>query len=180
MFLLCLGWTHMTHATSQNAHDFSFPAIDGGQINLSDFAGKTVLIVNTASECGFTGQYDGLQSLWETYRDKGLVVIVVPSNDFGAQETGTNADIKSFCEVNFSVDFPMAEKQIVKGDNAHPFFNWIISELGSASRPRWNFYKYLIGPDGNAIQWFSSMTGPESRKLIRTLEANLTQAQAAS
>ena len=178
--LFSLGWPFMAHAQNQTAHSFSFPAIDGGDINLADFAGKTVLIVNTASACGFTGQYDGLQSLWETYRDKGLVVLAVPSNDFGAQETGTNDQIKSFCEVNFNIDFPITEKQTVKGDEAHPFFTWVVSELGKASRPRWNFYKYLIGPDGRAIEWYSSMTSPESRKLIRTIETALQQNQAAS
>lgn len=166
--------------TFQNAHDFSFPSIEGGQIDLSAFAGQTVLVVNTASECGFTGQYDGLQHIWETYRDRGLVVLAVPSNDFGGQETGSNSEIKTFCDVNFNVNFPMTEKQIVKGDNAHPFFNWVIGELGASARPRWNFYKYLIGPDGDVVDWFSSMTRPDSRKFIRAVEATLPQNQAAS
>ena len=164
---------------TQTAHDFSFPSIDGGTIALSAFAGKTVLIVNTASACGFTGQYEGLQKLWETYQEKGLVILAIPSNDFGAQDPGTNAEIAEFCSANFKTTFPIAAKQNVKGPDAHPFFTWVSSELGAASRPRWNFYKYLIAPDGQAVSWFSSMTRPDARKLIKAIDDTLLQQQAA-
>ena len=131
--------------------------------------------MNTASHCGFTPQYEGLQTLWETYRDRGLVVLGVPSNDFGGQEPGSEAEIKAFCEVNFSVDFPMTEKQVVKGEGAHPFYKWTAEELGFMSRPRWNFYKILVDPEGNAVAWFSSMTKPTSSKVSTAIEAVLPQ-----
>ncbi|MEQ9446556.1 MAG: glutathione peroxidase, partial [Rhodospirillaceae bacterium] len=106
---------------AETAHDFSFSSIDGGALPLSDYKGKAVLIVNTASFCGYTPQYEGLQSLWSEYKDKGLVVLGVPSNDFGAQEPGTAEEIKDFCETNFDVDFPLAAKEVVKGSDAHAF-----------------------------------------------------------
>ena len=155
------------------AFDFSFPAIDGGTIDLKDYQGRTLLIVNTASQCGFTPQYDGLQALHEAYGDKGLVVIGVPSNDFGKQETGTAEEIAEFCEVNFGISFAMADKVKVKGDEAHPFYQWAKSQTGFAGRPRWNFHKYLIGADGSVIDWFSSMTAPDSDKLKQAIEGAL-------
>ena len=151
------------------AFDFSFPAIDGSQIALDDYTGKVLLVVNTASQCGFTPQYDGLQKLHETYGDKGLVVIGVPSNDFGKQETGTKEEIAEFCEVNFGITFLMTDKIVVKGDDAHPFYRWAKAQTGFAGRPRWNFHKYLIGADGQIIDWFSSMTAPESDKLQKAI-----------
>ena len=155
------------------AFDFSFPAIDGGTIELKDYQGRTLLIVNTASQCGFTPQYGGLQALHEAYGDKGLVVIGVPSNDFGKQETGTAEEIAEFCEVNFGISFAMADKVKVKGDEAHPFYQWAKSQTGFAGRPRWNFHKYLIGADGSVIDWFSSMTAPDSDKLKQAIEGAL-------
>jgi glutathione peroxidase len=107
-----------------------------------------VLIVNTASFCGYTPQYRDLEALWHSYRDKGLVVLGVPSNDFGAQEPGSAAEIKNFCETNFAVDFPLADKVKVLGAGAHPFYRWVAAELGEGGAPRWNFHKYLVGPDG--------------------------------
>lgn len=159
--------------SSPSAHDFSFPAIDGGMIDLKDFDGKLMLIVNTASQCGFTPQYDGLQALHERYGEKGLVVIGVPSNDFGKQETGTAEEIATFCEVNFNISFLLADKIIVKGDNAHPFYQWAKSEVGFAGRPRWNFHKYLIDQNGQIIDWFSSMTSPDSDKMTAAIEKAL-------
>ena len=152
-----------------NAHDFSFDSIiDGAQINLADFKGQTVMIVNTASLCGFTKQYDDLQKLYETYKDQNFTVIGVPSNDFGGQEPGSEEDIKEFCETNFNITFPMTAKQIVSGDNAHPFYKWAANQKQGgflSSKPRWNFHKYLIGPDGNLIGSFGSMTNPMSDKI---------------
>lgn len=165
------------HAETKSAFDFSFTAIDGSPMPLSQFEGQLVLVVNTASRCGFTGQYEGLQALWSDYKDRGLVVLGVPSNDFGEQETGSNAQIASFCEVNFNIDFPMTEKQQVKGRDAHPFYQWVSSEAGMMGKPKWNFHKYLIGPDGQLISWFSSLTKPQSTKLIKTIEAHLPHQQ---
>ena len=161
------------HAHSVTAHDFTFLSIDGEPMPMKDFEGKAVLVVNTASFCGFTKQYKGLQALWEQYRDRGLVVLGVPSNDFGAQEPGTEDEIKEFCAVNFAVDFPMTEKQVVSGNNAHPFYLWVAKELGALSKPRWNFYKILIATDGRAIDWFASTTGPSTPKLVKAVEAAL-------
>lgn len=169
--LLLMTRQPAAHATS--AHDFDFVSIEGDPLPMRSFAGKAVLVVNTASFCGFTKQYDGLQALWESYRDRGLVVLGIPSNDFGSQEPGTEAEIKEFCEVNFAIDFPMTEKQVVSGDQAHPFYRWAADELGPLSRPRWNFYKILIGPDGKAVDWFASTTAPSSAKLTEAVEAVL-------
>ena len=160
-------------AAETSAYDFSFPAIDGGTLSLSEYEGRPLLIVNTASQCGFTPQYDGLQALYDSYGDKGLVVIGIPSNDFGKQEKGDASEIKEFCEVNFNITFPMSDKVIVKGDEAHPFYQWVKAQVGFAGRPRWNFHKYLIGRDGQVADWFSSVTAPDSKKMIKAIEAAL-------
>ncbi|MEM9751422.1 MAG: glutathione peroxidase [Pseudomonadota bacterium] len=157
-----------------SAHAFSFEDIDGAELPLSAYEGKAVLVVNTASRCGFTPQYDGLQSLWESYRDQGLVVLGVPSNDFGAQEPGSNAEIKEFCEVNFDVDFPLAAKADVTGGDAHPFYQWAAAQLGDDARPRWNFHKYLVAPDGTLAAWFGSNVEPTSKPVTRAVETALS------
>lgn len=143
-----------------SAYDFSFKSIDGGDLPLSQFRGKPVLVVNTASECGYTPQYKDLQALWQAYRDRGLVVLGVPSNDFGGQEPGTEAEIKRFCERQYAVDFPLASKEVVSGADAHPFYKWAAEIGGSDAAPRWNFHKYLIGPDGKLAAWFPTRTSP--------------------
>lgn len=163
-------------AAATTAHDFSFTSIDGTALPLSDFAGKAVLVVNTASKCGFTSQYDGLQALWETYRDRGLVVLGVPSNDFGSQEPGDESQIKEFCTVNFNISFPMTAKERVVGGGAHPFYTWAREQVGFVGSPKWNFHKYLIGPDGSVVGWFSSMTGPDSSRLVAAVEKALPEA----
>ena len=155
------------------AHQFSFTSIDGEPMSMSDFAGKAVLVVNTASRCGFTPQYDALQSVWETYRDRGLVVLGVPSNDFGGQEPGTEAEIKSFCETNFSVDFPMTEKQTVVGAGAHPFYRWAAEAGGADKAPSWNFHKYLIGPDGGFVAAIPTRVSPTDPQAIALIEQAL-------
>jgi glutathione peroxidase len=152
-------------------HDFTLPSIDGGDLKLSDFKGKTVLLVNTASYCGFTKQYDGLQKLYDSRRDKGLVVLGIPSNDFGQQEPGQKQDIKEFCEVNFAIDFPMTDKLVVKGAGAHPLYKWLKAETGNS--PKWNFYKFLIDGGGQAVASFSSLTKPQSKKLTKAIDALL-------
>ena len=154
-------------------HDFEFTAIEGDALPGSSFDGKAVLVVNTASHCGFTPQYEALQSVWETYRDKGLVVLAMPSNDFGGQEPGSELEIKEFCEVNFNVDFPMTTKVKVKGDGAHPFYKWARDQVGVVGSPKWNFHKYLIAPDGSLTDWFSTPTKPTSAKITKAIESVL-------
>lgn len=158
---------------ADTAFDFEFDGIDGAPLSMEQFKDQVVLAVNTASACGFTPQYDGLQALHEAYAEKGLIVIGVPSNDFGKQETGTSAEIATFCEVNFNIRFPLADKIKVKGDDAHPFYQWARSQVGFAGRPRWNFHKYLIDRDGQIVDWFSSMTSPDSDKMIMAIESVL-------
>ncbi len=179
-FFLALAMFAMPFAASakddRTAHDFAFTSIDREPLPLSSFEGKVVMVVNTASRCGFTHQYTNLQTVWERYRDRGLVVLGVPSNDFGGQEPGSEAEIKEFCEVNFDVDFPLTEKVRVKGKEAHPFYRWASDELGMAAKPRWNFHKYLIGPDGQLVDWFSTATSPTSQKVTRAIEAQLVTA----
>jgi len=157
------------------AYAYAFESIDGGPLPLSQFEGKAVLVVNTASRCGFTPQYEGLQALWRRYRDAGLVVLGVPSGDFGGQELGSEEAIKEFCTVNFEVDFPMAARTTVKGDGAHPFYAWARETLGGVAAPRWNFHKYLIGRDGRLVDWFSTTTGPSSARVAKAIETALAK-----
>lgn len=160
-------------ASAGPAHDFDFTSIEGDPLPMSRFAGKTILLVNTASHCGYTYQYDGLQALYDTYKDKGLVVLGVPSNDFGGQEPGSEKEIKEFCEVNFSISFPMTEKQVVKGPDAHPMYRWIGNELGQRKLPRWNFYKYLINAEGEVVSSWSNRVKPMSGDIRKAVEKEL-------
>jgi len=153
--------------------DFAFTSIDGKPMPLYAYKGKTLLVINTASQCGYTPQYAGMQKLWETYRDRGLVVLALPSNDFGGQEPGTSQQIKDFCESTFGTDFPMAEKIVVKGDSAHPFYRWAKTVLGDAGIPKWNFHKILIGPDGRLIAGYPSRVTPQSAEMIAAIESHL-------
>ena len=148
-----------------SAYDFSFPGLSGGVIALQEFAGKAVLIVNTASRCGMTPQYRSLQALWNRERARGLVVLGVPSNDFGGQEPGTEVEIASFCTRNYGVEFPMTAKQQVLGPEAHPFYRWVVDELGEAAAPRWNFHKYLIDRFGDLAGTFGSSQEPLSAEI---------------
>ena len=152
------------------AYDFSFRAIDGGPLPLSDFKGKALLIVNVASQCGLTPQYEGLEALWKANRDKGLVILGVPANDFGAQEPGTEKEIKTFCETRFAVDFPMTAKEHVIGQDAHPLYKWVATELGDAAAPKWNFHKYLFGRDGAIAGTFGSRTTPDAPDLTAAIK----------
>ena len=160
---------------TESAYSYSFKDInEEDMINLSDYKGKTLVVVNTASLCGFTYQYDGLQKLYDDYKDQGLVVLGVPSNDFGNQESGTNSEVKEFCESTFSITFPLTEKNVVKGKDAHPFFKWSKKELGFIGGvPRWNFHKIIIGKDGNAIAGYTALTRPSSKKFISEIEKAL-------
>lgn len=155
---------------SAKAHDFSFTTIDGEPMPLARFKGGPLLVVNTASFCGFTPQYSDLQALWERYRDRGLTVIGVPSNDFGAQEPGSNDEIKHFCKEQYGVDFPLAGKEKVKGDDAHPFYQWAAEEGGAEAAPKWNFHKYLIGPYGEFAGAFPAQVKPLDQSVTEAIE----------
>jgi glutathione peroxidase len=156
--------------TGMSAYDFSFTSIDGEPLLLARYRGHPLLVVNTASFCGFTYQYQDLEALWQRYRERGLVVIGVPSNDFGQQEPGSEKEIKQFCEGKYAVDFPLTDKQDVIGPKAHPFFHWISADLGEAGAPRWNFHKYLIGPDGMIEGTWPSSIRPTDRAVIDEIE----------
>lgn len=150
--------------------DFTVTRADGSQVNLADRLGKVVLVVNTASFCGFTSQYKGLEALNTKYKDQGLVVLGFPSNDF-AQEKGSNKEIAEFCESTFGVKFPMFTKTQVTGDGAAPLFKQLTAQTGQ--KPRWNFHKYLIGRDGQVIDQYNSMIGPESKTLVSAIDKAL-------
>lgn len=156
-----------------SAHLFEFQTITGEALPLSRFEGRAILVVNTASRCGLTPQYRELQGLWERYKARGFVVLGVPSNDFGAQEPGTEAEILSFCETNYDVDFPLTAKQSVIGEDAHPFYKWIAEIAGEDALPRWNFHKYLIGPDGALVNVYGSRVPPMDAELMKEIEALL-------
>ena len=146
---------------------------DGEIINFSDYKDKTILLVNVASKCGFTKQYSGLQTLYENYKEKGLIVIGIPSNQFGGQEPGTNKEIKNFCETNFNISFPITEKVDVKGDNAHPIFIWAKNNYGNSTVPKWNFHKILINKNGKIQNTFNSFIDPLSDKILKEIESIL-------
>ena len=156
----------------QLAHDFKFNGINGQLINLNDFKGKTIIVVNVASRCGFTKQYDDLQNLWTNYKNKDLMIIGVPTNDF-KQEPGSNADINDFCETNFNIDFPITEKINVLGKNSHPFYKWAKENYGKGAIPKWNFHKIIIGKDGKVADTFASITNPSSKKFISFIEKQI-------
>ena len=153
-------------------YDFSIESIDGQVINLSEYKNKVVLLVNTASYCGFTKQYEDLQELWEKYKSKGLVVFGVPSNSFN-QEKNSNNDVKEFCEVNFNINFPLSSIYEVKGKNAHEIFKWAKDNHGSSAVPKWNFHKILINKSGKVEYTFASFTKPKSNKIINKIEGLL-------
>ena len=150
--------------------DLSIEGLNNKTIKLSEFKGKTILLVNVASKCGFTKQYTGLQKLYDNYKDKDFLVIGVPSNQFGGQEPGSNSDIKEFCETNFNITFPMMDKVNVKGENAHDVYKWAKKNHGSSSVPKWNFHKILINQEGKIEDTYNSFTEPTSKKIIAKLE----------
>ena len=150
--------------------DFKINSINGDELNLSDFKGQTIFLVNVASNCGFTKQYDDLQNLYNIYKDKGLVIVGIPSNQFGGQEPGTDSEIKDFCETNFNITFPMTSKYDVKGNNAHPIYEWAKETFGKSTVPKWNFHKILINKEGKIVDTFASFTKPTSKKIIKKIE----------
>ena len=153
----------------KNFFDFKINSITGDVIDLNDFRGKPVLIVNTASYCGFTKQYDDLQKLWDQYKKDGLIVLGIPSNSFN-QEKNNNNEVKEFCEVNLSINFPMSVITDVKGDTAHEIFKWAKKNYGKSAVPKWNFYKILINKEGKIEDTFSSLTNPTSKKIVSKIE----------
>jgi glutathione peroxidase len=154
------------------AYAFSFKGLDGGSFPLAEHAGKPILVVNTASQCGYTPQYAGLQELWKRYRERGLLIIGVPSNDFGGQEPGGAAEIDKTAHGEYGVSFPLAAKADVKGPSAHPFYKWAAAER-PGDGPRWNFHKYLIGKDGRIAAAFPSQVEPTDPKVIAAIEKEL-------
>ncbi len=157
------------------AYDFVFKNLDGSTLNLTEFKKKIIVVVNVASQCGFTSQYEDMQKIWELYQEKDLVMLGVPSNDFGQQEPGTNKEIKNFCEAKFGITFPMTEKVSVKGNEAHPFYIWAKENHGKSAVPKWNFHKIIINKEGKIEKTFSSMTNPSSKKfneIIKKLIVN--------
>ena len=158
-----------------SAHDFAFTAIDGRPLPMKSFKGKAVLVVNTASECGYTPQYAELQQLWEKYRERGLVVLGVPCNDFGAQEPGGAAQIGAFCQKNYGVTFPLAEKAGITGTPRHPFYQSVAQAIGEDQLPRWNFHKYLVDASGELAGAWPSKVSPQSPEITGAIEALLDQ-----
>jgi len=150
--------------------DFNINDIYEEKLELSLFKGKTILLVNVASNCGFTKQYDSLQKLYESYKDEGLIVLGVPSNQFGDQEPGSNDEIKDFCVSNFNITFPMTSKYDVKGESAHPIYIWAKENFGNSAVPKWNFHKILINKEGKIQDTFTSFTKPMSKKIISEIK----------
>ena len=170
--MISLFGINSSKANINIAYDYSFKDLDGEELKLSDFKNKVIVITNVASKCGFTSQYEDLQTLWEKYQEKGLVVIGVPSNSFN-QELDSNKEVKNFCEAKFGISFLMMQIVEVKGDNAHPFYVWAKENHGGDAIPKWNFHKIIIGKDGKVFKTFSSMINPTSKKLIDSIETAL-------
>ena len=153
-------------------YDFQIESINGEIINFKEYENKVILLVNTASYCGFTRQYDDLQKLWDQFKTKGLIVLGIPSNSFN-QEKKNNNEIKKFCEMNFNINFPLSTLTDVKGNNAHEIFKWAKENHGKSAIPKWNFYKILINKEGKIEETYSSLTKPTSNKIIKKIESLL-------
>jgi glutathione peroxidase len=176
VFMALFGWGSAQAGPDKTAYDFSFKALMGEDpMPLSAYQGKVILIVNTASKCGFTPQYKGLEDLYQRYKDRGFVIIGVPSNDFGQQEPGSAEEIATFCEFNYGVTFPMASKESVSGDQAHPFYQWARDVLGFGTAPKWNFHKYLINRKGVLVDYFNSTTSPDASRVKEAIEKALDE-----
>ena len=172
IYLIIFMFSFFNKTLSDNSKiffDFKINSINGDSLDLSKYTGKTILLVNVASNCGFTKQYDDLQKLYDEFKDKGLVIVGVPTNQFGAQEPGTEKEIKKFCETNFNITFPITDKVDVKGKNAHEIYKWAKENYGNSTVPKWNFHKILINKHGKVEDTFASFTGPMSKKIINKL-----------
>ena len=172
IIVLSMFFSTKSMSSDKSFHDFSIESISGGDIKLADYKNKVVLLVNTASQCGFTPQYAGLQKIYDRYKDDGLVVLGVPSDDFN-QELSSDDDVKKFCEIRYGVNFPLTSIQKIKGESAHPLYKWISGNTSVIGQPRWNFHKYLISKEGQILNWFSSMTSPTSEGLLNQVEQAL-------
>lgn len=162
--------------SARSAHEFSYTRLTGGPLPLAQFQGRVLLVVNTACRCGFTPQLAGLQALWQALEPHGLTVLGVPSNDFGGSEPGAEAEIARYLAQSFGISFPMAGKTAVTGPDAHPFYAWAAARLGPASKPRWNFHKYLVAPDGRMAGWFPTATPPTAAPVIEAVQGLLSRA----
>ena len=172
IFIILFMFSFFSKVIAENggtAYDYEFNSIDGDLIKLSQYKGKVIVVVNVASRCGYTPQYEDLQTLWSEYKSKDLVVLGIPTNNF-RQEPGNNKEIKNFCETNFGITFPMTEKISVIGNNSHPFYKWARKDYGIGAIPKWNFHKIIIGKDGKVAETFSSITKPSSKKFIKVIE----------
>ena len=154
------------------AYDFEFKSIDGDVLKLNQYKNKVIIVVNVASRCGYTPQYEDLQSIWLKYKKKGVVIIGVPTNNF-KQEPGDNESIKEFCKTNFAINFPMSSKINVIGNNAHPFYKWARKSYGLGAIPKWNFHKIIINKNGVIVNTFASFTKPSSKKIINAIEKEI-------
>ena len=173
IYIIIIMFSFFNKTMSNNTEtffDLNVNSISGDELNLSKLKGKTILLVNVASNCGFTKQYEDLQNLYDSYKNKGLIVIGMPSNQFGGQEPGSETEIKKFCETNFNITFQMTSKHDVKGDNAHPIYIWAKETFGKSTVPKWNFHKILINKEGKVEDTFASFTNPMSKKIINKLE----------
>ena len=159
----------MINQVIANVYEFKFTSIDGEIINLSQFKGKPMLIINTASLCGFTNQYNDIEKIYQNYKDGDLTIIAVPSNDFGNQELSSNQKVKDFCTTNFNISFLLTEITSIKGKDRHPFFSWVKKEGGFLAFPKWNFYKYLFDRNGSLTSSWSSMTKPDHPKILKEI-----------
>ena len=160
----------IVNKVNANVYKFNFTSIDGDIIKLNNLIGKPILLINTASLCGFTNQYNDLENLFKTYKGKGLSIIAIPSNDFGNQELSSNKKVKEFCTTNFNTTFLLTEITKIKGKNGHSFFKWVKEEAGFLAFPKWNFYKYLINKNGELDSWYASVTKPNSYKITKAIE----------
>ena len=175
LILILFMFSFITKASSNYdklAYDFEFKSINGDVLKLNQYKNKVIIVVNVASRCGYTPQYEDLQTLWLNYKDKNLVVIGVPTNNF-KQEPGNNKEIKDFCETNFGINFPMTEKIDVIGNNAHPFYKWAKKNHGFSAIPKWNFHKIIVGKNGKVIDTFASFTKPSSEKFLNLVRKEI-------
>ena len=162
--------TNVSGEYDKLAYDFKFNDLDGSPLNLSEYKNKVIVVINVASQCGFTKQYEDMQKIWIKYQSRGIIMLGVPSNDFGNQEPGSSQEIKNFCEAKFGITFPMTEKVSVKGEEAHAFYKWAKENHGKSAVPKWNFHKIIIGKDGKIVDTFASITNPSSKKFVVALE----------
>ena len=172
VIFILLNFLNVNANYNELAYSFKFNGINGKQISLDDYKGKVIVVVNVASRCGYTPQYSELQDLWTTYKDKNVVIIGVPTNNF-KQEPGSNEEIKDFCETNFGINFPMTEKINVIGKNAHPFYIWAKKNYGLGAIPKWNFHKIIVGKNGKVVDTFASFTKPNSKKFLDRIKLEI-------